>query len=32
MIAGSGHMVHLEQPETLAAAIESFLVNLSSTG
>lgn len=31
-IAGSGHMVHFEQPAKLAAAIESFLVNSSSTG
>lgn len=30
-IPGAGHMVHFEQPERLAAAIESFLVNSYST-
>lgn len=32
VVAGAGHMVHFEQPERLAAVIESFLVNTSSTG
>jgi pimeloyl-ACP methyl ester carboxylesterase len=32
VIAGAGHMVHFEQPERLAALLESFLVNSSSTG
>lgn len=31
-IPGAGHMVHFEQPERLAGALESFLVNSSSTG
>ena len=32
MITGSGHMVHFEHPAKLAAVIETFLVNPSSTG
>lgn len=31
-IGAAGHMVHFDQPAPLAAAVETFLVNASSTG